>query len=93
MTDGAIKRYTGSYIWEHVIGQTTTEKVGFHGAATTYQRSGADQAAAVYVTQTITDPPTAIEVQAINDGLVSVLTLLNELRAALVAKGLIKGAA
>jgi hypothetical protein len=35
---------------------------------------------------TISDPPTRAEVQALNDGLVAAITLLNELRAAPVEK-------
>ena len=40
---------------------------------------------------TISDAPTQAEVQAINDGLVAAVTLLKELRAAAVEKGIIKG--
>jgi hypothetical protein len=41
----------------------------------------------------VSDPPTQARVQAVNDGLVAAITLLNELRAAVVEKGLIKGVA
>ena len=39
------------------------------------------------------DPPTQAHVQAVDDGLVAAITLLNETRAAVVEKGLIHGAA
>ena len=41
--------------------------------------------------QTVSGQPTQAQVQALNDGLVAATTLLNELRAAVVEKGLIKG--
>lgn len=71
LTDGGLKRHTGSLSWEILVGASTASKVGFHGATPTAQRANADQAVA-------TD-------------LASVITLANELRAALVEKGLIKG--
>ena len=37
------------------------------------------------------DSRTQAQVQALNDGLVAVITLLNELRAAVVEKGIVKG--
>jgi hypothetical protein len=92
-TDGAVKRHAGSYSWEITVGAGTSAKVGFHGATPTPQRAGAAQAAVTYVSQTISDPPTRAEVQALNDGLVAAITLLNELRAAAVEKGLVKGGA
>lgn len=91
--DGAIKRHAGSYDWQILMGGSTAQKIGFHGATPTPQRSGAAQAAVSYTSQTISDPPTQAEVQAIHDGLVAAVALLNELRAALVEKGLIKGSA
>lgn len=93
VTDGGIKRHAGSYSWEITVGASASAKVGFHGAAPTGQRAGAAQAAVSYTSQTISNPPTQTEVQALNDGLVAAVTLLNELRAALVEKGIIKGAA
>lgn len=53
----------------------------------------ADQAVAVYATQTITNPPTQAEVQNINDGLVTAVRLVNRLRTDLLNLGLIKGSA
>jgi len=59
-----------------LLGQSTTDLVGFYGTTPIVQRSGADQAAITVGTNTT----------AAN-------TLLIEIRAALVAVGLIKGAA
>jgi hypothetical protein len=91
--EGALKRHAGSYQWHILLGGSASAKIGFHGASPTPQRSGSAQAAVAYTSQTISDPPTQAEVQAINDGLVAAIVLLNELRAALVEKGLIKGGA
>lgn len=93
MTQGNIKRHQGGYVWAQVVGDAATSLLAFHGATAVAQRANANQAAAVYNSQTISAVPTQAEVQAINDGLVSVRTLVNELRAALVEKGLIKGSA
>ncbi|MCZ7636092.1 MAG: hypothetical protein M5U12_08695 [Verrucomicrobia bacterium] len=88
-----MKRHAGSYSWEITVGAATSAEVGFHGATPTTQRVGVAQATVTYASQTISDPPTRAEVQALNDGLLAVITLLNELRATAVEKGLIKGAA
>lgn len=93
VTDGAVKRHVGAYAWVITVGASATAKVGFHGAAPTVQRAGAAQAAVTCASQTISDPPTRAEVQALNDGLVTADTLLNELRAAVMEKGLIRGQA
>ncbi|HRZ34789.1 MAG TPA: hypothetical protein P5534_00315 [Candidatus Paceibacterota bacterium] len=58
-------------------------------AKPTAERAGATQAAVTYDSRIISDPPTRADVQAINDGLVAAITLLNELRATAVEKGLI----
>jgi hypothetical protein len=91
ITDGAVKRHAGSYSWEITVGAGTSAKIGFHGTAPTAQRANANQAAVTYFSQTISSPPTQAQVQAVNDGLAAVATLLNEVRAAAVEKGLIKG--
>lgn len=67
----------------------TTQKLAFHGAAPVVQRAGAAQAA-VGTTAATQTTPWGFSTQAQADG---IITLLNELRAALVEKGLIKGAA
>lgn len=73
----------------HVLGQSATDTISFHGAAPTAQRSGAAQAAVATTGATNSSPygfTTAAQADAI-------VTLLNEIRAALVAKGLMKGSA
>jgi len=71
------------------------EKLGFHGTAPTIQRVGAAQAA---VTATAIDEaagaaPTKAEYDAAVARINALTALTNELRAALVEKGIIKGAA
>lgn len=88
-----MKRHAGACSREITVGASASAKVGFHGATPTAQRVGAAQAAVTYVSQTISEPPTRAEVQALNDGLVAASTLLDELRASAIEKGLIKGTA
>lgn len=71
------------------IGTGLGQKIGFHASTPTVQRSGAAQAAAATTAATNVTPygfTTAAQADAI-------VTLVNELRAALVQKGLIKGSA
>src|SRR4029077_3362385 len=70
------------------IGTGATQNIGFQGAPPVAQRSGAAQAAVVTTASTNSSPFGYTQAQA--DALV---TLVNELRAALVAVGLIKGSA
>jgi hypothetical protein len=71
------------------IGTATAQKLAFHDATPVIQRAGAAQAAVVATAATnITPYGFATAGQA--DGIV---TLLNEIRAALVEKGIIKGSA
>lgn len=69
----------------------TGGKLGFLGATPAVKPTHVDQAVAVYVTQTVTNPPSQAEVQAINDGLVTAVRLVNRLRTDLMALGLITG--
>lgn len=71
------------------IGTGTTEKIAFHNATPVVQRAGAAQAAVATTAATQTTP-WGFSTQAQADAIV---TLVNEIRAALVEKGLIKGAA
>lgn len=71
------------------IGTAANQKLGCHGATPTVQRAGAAQAAADATASTQTTPY-GYATQAQADGIV---TLLNEIRAALVEKGIIKGSA
>lgn len=71
------------------LGIDATTKVGCYGATPVIQRAGAAQAAVTTTAATSTTPygfATAAQADAI-------VTLVNELRAALVAFGPIKGAA
>lgn len=70
------------------VGQDAADKVGMHGAAPTVQRSGAAQAAVAATAATNSSPYGYSEAQAN-----AIVTLLNEIRAALVEKGIIKGSA
>jgi hypothetical protein len=71
------------------FGTAAAQKLGFHGATPAIQRAGAAQAAVVTTASTQTTPY-GFSTQAQAD---SIVTLVNELRAALVEKGLLKGAA
>jgi len=71
-----------------VLGLDATEKVAFYGAVPIAQRAGSAQAAVTTTTATTTSPwgfSTSAQANAI-------VTLVNELRASLVALGLVKGA-
>ena len=72
----------------YTIGQSASDLVGFHNATPVAQRSGVAQAAVVTTAPTNTSPygfSTSAQAAAI-------VTLLNEIRAALVEKGIIAGA-
>lgn len=70
-----------------VVGQDAEAKAGFHGVAVA-QRASADQAAVAATAATSSSPFGYSEAQAN-----AIVTLLNEMRAALVEKGIIKGSA
>lgn len=78
-----LRRNKGGY----TIGRTTAIKVGFHGATPSAQRAGAAQAA-VATTGASTSAYGFTEAQAN-----ALVALVNEMRATLVEKGLMKGAA
>lgn len=71
-----------------VVGQSASDKVGFYGVTPVAQRAGAAQAAVTTTAATSSTPFGYSQAQA--DAIVA---LVNEMRAALVAAGLIKGAA
>ncbi|WP_437205740.1 hypothetical protein [Planctomicrobium sp. SH664] len=71
------------------IGTSVSQKLGFHNATPTVQRAGSAQAA-VATTAATQSTPWGFASQSQADAIV---TLLNEIRAALVEKGLIKGSA
>jgi UDP-N-acetyl-D-mannosaminuronic acid transferase (WecB/TagA/CpsF family) len=70
------------------IGTSASQKLGFYGATPIAQRAGAAQAAVATTPATNSTPYGYAEAQAN-----AIVALVNELRAALVAVGLIKGAA
>lgn len=72
----------------YVLGKSTTHLIGFHGSSPTAQRSGSAQAAVVTTGATASSPYGYSEAQAN-----AIIALLNEIRATLVAKGLMKGSA
>jgi predicted HD phosphohydrolase len=91
-----------------VLGQSSTDKVGLHGATPVAQRSGADQAAiGAALTHsvgtadgTVDDVGAAFNQTTLNNNFKELSTrcndlrtLVNELRTALVNLGAIKGAA
>lgn len=81
-----------------LVGQSTTDLVGFYGVTPVVQRSGSAQAAVATSTittaATTTTPwgfATSTQADAIAAQVVLIRTLVNELRASDVALGLIKG--
>lgn len=89
-----------------LVGEATTQGVGFHGTTPSTQRAGAAQAAVVLTAATVAtaNGSDAATTQTLANALktelnkviadnVALAALVNELRAAMVAKGLIKGAA
>lgn len=83
-----------------LLGQSTTDLIGFYGVTPIVQRSGAAQAAVatstVTTAATTTSPwgfATSTQANDIAAQVVLLRTLGNELRAAGVAVGLIKGSA
>lgn len=78
-----------------LFGSTAAKKVGFHGATPVVQRAGAAQAAvsAVAIAAAAGANPTKAEYDTAVTRINALTALINELQAALVEKGLIKGAA
>lgn len=72
----------------HTFGQDTADLVSFHGVTAVAQRASAAQAAVADTAATSSTPFGYSEAQAN-----AIVTLLNEIRAALVEKGIIKGSA
>lgn len=71
------------------LGQSAADEISLYGVTPIVQRSGADQAA-VTTTAATTTTPWGFSTSTQANGIV---TLVNELRAALVALGAIKGSA
>ena len=71
------------------FGKATDEKLSFHNSTPVIQRASADQTAVATTAPTQTTPwGYSSSAQAL-----AIITLVNEIRAALVEKGLIKGSA
>jgi hypothetical protein len=76
------------------VGTSATQTVGFHGATPVAQRAGAAQAAvSSTAVPNVGGTYSQAEVNAIVARTTANTVLLNEIRAALVEKGIIKGAA
>ncbi len=71
------------------FGNSATSKISFYGVTPIVQRSGSAQAAVATTGSTKTTPAGFTTVTQAN----AIVTLVNELRAAAVAVGLIKGSA
>ena len=71
------------------IGRATTDKIGFYGVTPIVQRASAAQAQVTTTTSTSTSPWGYGSQAQAN----AIVTLVNEIQAALVAVGIIKGAA
>ena len=76
-----------------IIGESTAATVGFHGTAATAQRAGAAQAAVTTAALASSATYVQAEITALATRCSALTVLVNELRAAQVEKGLIKGAA
>lgn len=75
-----------------LINTGTGVKLAFHGSSPVVQRSGTDQAAVSTAALTVSSTFNSSEVTALATRCTALTVLVNELRAALVQKGLIKGA-
>lgn len=69
------------------------QKIGFHGATPVVQRAGSAQAAVSTAALTVSGSYTQAESQALATRCAALTVLVNELQAAMVEKGLIKGSA
>ncbi len=74
----------------YVLGQSTSDLVGFYGLTTPIAQRGVAAQSAVITTAATSSAPFGFATAAQAD---AVVTLVNELRAALVALNLIKGSA
>jgi len=86
-TGATIKRVVSAGTDGATFGETTKDKISFYGVTPIVQRSGAAQAA-VTTTASQTTTPYGYSTSTQADAIV---TLVNEIRAALVAVGMIKG--
>lgn len=84
----AIKQLSDGNSDGTVLGQSTTDKIALYGVTPIVQRASADQAAVATTGATNSTPYGYTQAQAN-----AIIALVNELRAALVAVGIIKGSA
>jgi UDP-N-acetyl-D-mannosaminuronic acid transferase (WecB/TagA/CpsF family) len=82
------EKKTASYPDGYCMGQSTTDKIAFYGATPVVQRSGSVQAAVATTAATTTTPYGFSTLTQAN----AIVTLVNEIRATLVANGMIAGA-
>lgn len=99
-SEGAANKLTSpKYPDGLVFGQSATDKVGFFGAAPVAQRAGADQvvvtaaAGTKIATGILVDGSASYSQTITNNNNATIAASLAEIRAALVALGLIKGSA
>lgn len=76
-----------------IVGESTAATLGFHGTAATAQRASAAQALVATTALTANAAYVQAEMTAVTVRAAALTVLVNELQAALVAKGLIKGSA
>lgn len=76
-----------------LVGISTAEKVGFHGATPVAQRAGAAQTAVATDALAVGAAYSQAEVTAVATRATALTVAVNEIRATLVEKGLYKGAA
>jgi hypothetical protein len=84
----AVKQLSDGNSAGATLGQSASDLVGFHGATPTAQRAGAAQAALTGTTVSATAGRGFKTSAAFN----ATIALISEMRAALVEKGIIKGA-
>ena len=75
------------------LGQSTADLISFHGVTPVSQRASASQAAVTTTGSASTTANSGTFGYASATQADAIVTLVNELRAALVAKGIIKGSA
>lgn len=79
--------FTQQTVAGYTVGQSATDLVGFYGTTPVAQRTSGNQAAVATTIATTTTPAGFSTLTQAN----AIVTLVNELRAAMVASGLIKG--
>ena len=86
------EKYIGDYRSDGMyIGRAAADKIGFHGTAPSAQRSGATQAALTSSDHIAVHSSSDYWSFSSSLQLGNIVSLLNEIRATLVAKGLMKG--